>query len=439
MDMYSNDNQDAGSGRPDVSPDVEAGAQAIREDIKSARRQRRRDIAKGAAIGALACLALCFAALLAFSVYLRSSHRAEAASVRVLTDDVRSKIGYITNIVDQLYYEDIDDEELAQGLYKGLMEGVGDKYSVYYTPEEYESMMVDATSTLTGIGALLQQDPDTMQVSIAHVYEGSPAEKAGLMDGDAIVSVGDIDSASMELSELVAHIRGEKGTVVHLLAYRVGKGYMEFDVERDEVNVPTMDGEMLGDGVGYIAVYEFGDKTGEEFDGLVKELAASGMKALIIDLRDNPGGMVASAINVLDRLMPEGVMFWTEDKAGKKVEYTSDPSCLDCPFALLVNGNSASSSEIVAGAVKAGGYGTLIGTKTFGKGIVQTIRPLPDGSAVKLTTARFFTPDGICIHGEGIAPDIELEYKYMDPSDTEYDPLDDNQVRKAIEVLKKQI
>jgi carboxyl-terminal processing protease len=283
---------------------------------------------------------------------------------------------------------------------------------------------------------VLQQDPDTMQVTINHVYEGSPAESAGIKDGDMIIQVDDITATSMELSELVTHIRGDKGTQVHLKIYREGESdYLEFDVTRDVVDVPTVSGQMLDDGIGYIAIAEFGDKTATEFSEQVKELEQEGMTSMIVDLRDNPGGMVDSVTEILDQILPEGVTVWTEDKQGRKKEYTSDADCMDYPMAVLINGNSASSSEIFAGAIRDYEYGTLIGTKTFGKGIVQSIRKLSDGSAIKLTTAKYFTPSGENIHGEGIAPDIELEYEYLDPDATEYNIMDDNQVRKAIEVL----
>ena len=177
----------------------------------------------------------------------------------MLTKAVESKIERLTDTIDALYYEDVDHEELVQGLYKGLLEGVGDTYTAYYTPEEYESLMVSATSSLSGIGVVLQQDPDTMQVTVAHVYEGSPAQKAGILANDSVVQVEDIRANMMELSELVTHIRGDKGTVVHLKIYRKGEsGYLDVEVTRDIVDVPTVSGEMLQDGIGYIMIVEFG-------------------------------------------------------------------------------------------------------------------------------------------------------------------------------------
>lgn len=416
-------------------------ADTLREDIRRAELEQRKTFCKGLALGVLTTMAACL--LVFFVVPAARLWRVDAAGQQasqkdsgLLTQATASKIERLASTIHQLYYEDVDDEELVQGLYKGLLEGVGDPYTAYYTAEEYEDIMVSATASLCGIGALLQQDPETMQVTVNRVYDGSPAKKAGIQAGDMIVQVDDIQANSMELTELVTHIRGEEGSSVHLKIYRRGeKDWLELDVARAVVNVPTVTGEMLDDGIGYLMIAEFGEKTAEEFSETVSDLKTQGMTAMIVDLRDNPGGMLDSVTKMLDQILPKGVTVWTEDKNGKKEEYYSDAACLDYPMAVLINGNSASSSEIFAGAIRDYKYGTLIGTKTFGKGIVQSIRRLSDGSAIKLTTSRYFTPNGENIHGEGIEPDIELEYEYLDPDATEYDMMDDNQILKAIEVL----
>lgn len=420
-------------------------ADVLREDIRRVEEEQRKLFCKGIAIGVLATLAVC---LLVFFVVptlqfrlgedseeMREISRTDASGL--VSPAVESKIRRLAAAIDELYYEDVDDEDLVQGLYKGLLEGVGDSYTAYYTPEEYKELMISATSSLSGIGVVMQQNPDTMQVMVNHVYEGSPAEKAGIHAGDLIVQAGDVIATSVELSELAANIRGDEGTTVHLKLYRAAEGYIELDVVRENIDVPTLKGQMLRGGIGYIAIAEFGEKTAEEFADAVSELESQGMTSMIVDLRDNPGGMVDSVTDILDQILPEGVTVWTENKEGEKKEYISDAACLNYPMAVLINGNSASSSEIFAGAIRDYKYGTLIGTKTFGKGIVQSIRRLADGSAIKLTTARYFTPNGENIHGEGIQPDIELEYKYLDPNAKEYDMMDDNQILKAIEVLQK--
>lgn len=421
-------------------------ADALREDIRRAEKEQRKIFGKGIALGALMTLALCLLVFFVIPVVqikraennLQQAQQASEQNDNLLSPAVESKLERLAAAIDTYYYEDVDEEDLIQGLYKGLLEGTGDTYSGYYTPEEYESLMISAKSSLSGIGAVLQQDPDTMQVTVVHVYEGSPAEKAGILAGDSIVQVGDIRSNTMELTKLVTHIRGDKGTKVHLKIYRKGEtGYKEFDITRDIVDVPTVSGQMLENGIGYIMIVEFGDKTAEEFADTVDDLTEQGMTSMIVDLRDNPGGMVDSVTKILDQILPEGVTVWTEDKNGQKKEYTSDAASMDLPMAVLINENSASSSEIFAGAIRDYEYGTLIGTKTFGKGIVQTIRQLADGSAIKLTTAKYFTPNGENIHGEGIKPDIKLEYEYLDPDGAQYDMKYDNQIQKAIEVLSK--
>jgi carboxyl-terminal processing protease len=210
---------------------------------------------------------------------------------------------------------------------------------------------------------------------------------------------------------------------------------LEFDVERKNVVLPSVEGEMLSGNIGYIAIGEWQDNTPEQFKALVEEFESEGMESLIIDVRSNPGGLLDSVVEVLDYILPKGTVVYTEDKYGQRKTYSSDADCLQYPMAVLINGNSASASEIFAGAIKDYSYGTLIGTTTFGKGIVQSIFTLPDGDALKVTTAKYFTPNGNYIHGVGIDPDIELEYEYGGPTDEAYDKQYDNQLQKAIQIL----
>lgn len=361
----------------------------------------------------------------------------------VLTEQVEDKLDTLIGQIDAYYYQDVDADDLADGLYKGLFEGLDDPYSAYYTEQEYEDLMVTTNANYYGIGAGLKQDPDTMEVSITHIYDDSPAQKAGLLAGDVIVQVDDITATSMEVSDLVTKIRGEEGTTVHLKIYREGESdYLEFDVKRAKVDIPTVSYKMLEDGIGYIQVAEFAENTPTQFDAAIQDLQGQGMKGMIIDLRDNGGGLLSACQTMLDEILPEGTVVYTEDKYGNRQDYTSDAEhSMDLPIALLVNGNSASASEIFAGAIRDFDYGTLIGTKTFGKGIVQNIKQLSDGSAYKVTVAKYYTPSGDYIHGKGIEPDIELEYEYTGDTstDADYDQMKDNQVLKAIETLQGQI
>ncbi len=397
--------------------------------------------AKGVLTGALAatCVFLLLGAAGIFWLQGRISTGGFGSGGSLVDSSVRAKINELTNVIDEYYYEDVDAQDLADGLYKGLFASLEDPYSAYYTEEEYEEMMISASAQYYGIGAVLQQDPDTMQVQIVRVYQKTPAQKAGLKAGDVVVQVEDIDARSMELSELVTHIRGEENSSVHLTVSRKGAdGYLDFHVKRGKVDVPTVDSQMLADGIGLIVVAEFGDATAKDFKQAVEGLKAQGMDKLIVDLRDNPGGMMDSVTEILDYILPEGLIVYTEDKYGRRQEVSSDAQhYLDLPMAVLINGNSASCSEIFAGAVRDYGYGTLIGTTTYGKGVVQTVRRLTDKSAIKLTTAKYFTPKGENIHGTGIDPDIKLKYKYSGKKEKEYDYMKDNQVRRAVKELRQ--
>ena len=243
----------------------------------------------------------------------------------------------------------------------------------------------------------------------------------------------------MELSDLVQLIRGEEGTTVHLEVYRPATGeYLSFDVERANVTLPSVASEMLTEEIGYIRIESFETDTAAQFETALAELENAGMHSLVIDLRYNGGGLVDSVVQILDDILPEGLLVYTEDKYGNRQEYkSSGETHFDYPLAVLINEDSASASEIFAGAIQDYEYGTLIGTKTFGKGIVQSLFKLSDGDAVKLTTAKYFTPKGNYIHGVGIEPDIELEYEYLNPDGQSYEMQYDNQIQKAIEVLRE--
>lgn len=355
----------------------------------------------------------------------------------VLTDDVVEKIDEIYSFMNVYYYDDFEKEDIYNFVYSGMLESLEDPYSVYYTEEEYEDLKVSTSGTYYGIGAGLSQNINTMEVTISKVYRGTPAEEAGLKNGDIILYVEDIDAASIEVSELVEHIRGEAETTVHMTIYRPSTDEtLEFDVARRYVELPSIEGELLDDGIGYIQITEFQDKTDEQFAEMVEKLQSQGMKGLIVDVRANPGGLLTSVVNLLDYVLPEGLLVYVEDKYENRQEYKSDASCIDLPMVVLIDGNSASASEIFAGALKDYEYATLVGTTTYGKGIVQNIIPLSDGDAIKLTTAKYFTPNGNYIHGVGIDPDIEVEYEYTGPEDEVYDKQYDSQFIKALEVMK---
>lgn len=357
----------------------------------------------------------------------------------VLDADSVAKINELAAYINLYYYDETDTDALKNGMYAGLLSGVNDKYSTYYTAEEYEQSQIGMTGKYYGIGAGLTQDIKTMVVTVNKIYDGTPSKDAGLLKDDVILSVGDVEATSMELSDLVQLIRGEEGTTVHLEVYRPATGeYLSFDVERANVTLPSVASEMLTEEIGYIRIESFETDTAAQFETALAELENAGMHSLVIDLRYNGGGLVDSVVQILDDILPEGLLVYTEDKYGNRQEYkSSGETHFDYPLAVLINEDSASASEIFAGAIQDYEYGTLIGTKTFGKGIVQSLFKLSDGDAVKLTTAKYFTPKGNYIHGVGIEPDIELEYEYLNPDGQSYEMQYDNQIQKAIEVLRE--
>ena len=269
-------------------------------------------------------------------------------------------------MIDQYYYEGVDTDAVAEGIYMGMLRGLGDPYSNYFTAEEYSSFNESTTGIYYGIGVVLQQNAETKAVTALHVYPGTPAEEAGVKDGDMIVKIDDTEVNGQELTELVTMIKGEEGTKVHLRLAREGeKDYVETDVERRQIAVPTVQYQMLEGDVGFIQITEFSESTMEQFEEALASLQGEGMKSMIVDLRDNPGGVLQTVCEMLDKLLPKGLIVYTEDKYGSRSNYESDEACMDIPMAVLINGNSASASEIFAGAVKDYKYGTLIGTKTF--------------------------------------------------------------------------
>ncbi|MGN0484232.1 MAG: S41 family peptidase [Lachnospiraceae bacterium] len=396
---------------------------------------------RGVIGGMILTLFLVFTALVVITAVQRKKGNAIVSDGLFLTEETEKKVDALSAIIDQYYYEDPKEEDLINGMYKGLFEGLDDPYSVYYTEEEYKSLKESNEGTYQGIGVVLTQDKKTNAVTVLRAYEDSPAEKAGIKNGDVVISVDDLTAESMDLSKLVAHIRGKSDGSIHMVVSRKGeKEHLEFDVECSSIKVPTVTSQMLDDQIGYLQITEFTQVTAEQFEEQIDDLNKRGMKAMIVDLRDNPGGLVNSVVEILDDILPEGTVVYTMDKAGERNDYTSDEKKqMHLPITVLINENSASASEIFAGAIRDFKYGTLIGKKTFGKGIVQTILPLDDGSAVKITTAKYYTPNGDYIHKVGIKPDISLEYEYTGDEEKAYDIEYDNQVQKACEVLKEQL
>lgn len=355
-----------------------------------------------------------------------------------VTDSFVQKAKYIEETVKESYTGDIDDEQMEEYMYKGMMASLGDPYSAYYTSEEYEELTTETTGSYEGIGVVMQQDVNTGEVKVVRCYEGAPGEKAGLLPEDVLVEVNGESVSGMELSEVVDKVKSSQDQVAHLTIAREGESeYLEIDVHLEEVNIPVVQSEMLEDNIGYIALYEFTEQTEPQYMEAFEALKDQGMERLIIDVRNNPGGLLTSVCDILEDILPEGLIVYTEDKNGEREEYTcAGENELDIPLAVLVNGNSASASEIFAGAIQDYSKGTIVGTTTFGKGIVQSLIPFNDDSAIKTTTAKYYTPSGKCIHGTGIQPDVEVELSEGLEQETSISHEEDNQLQKAIEVVK---
>ncbi|MCM1156727.1 MAG: S41 family peptidase [Roseburia sp.] len=355
----------------------------------------------------------------------------------IVNDDSVAKLEVIEDVIDQYYFEeeDIDVENMMEGMYAGMVASLGDPYSVYYTAEEWESLMQETEGIYYGIGAYISIDVATGFGKINGVIENTPAQEAGLRENDIIYQIDGELAQGLELTEIVARIKGEEGTTVHLTLYREGESdYLEVDVVRKQIESPTVNYEMLNEQIGYIQITEFDDVTVDQFAEALAVIKGSDASGLILDLRSNPGGSLTAVVDIARQILPKGLIVYTEDRSGERVEYTcKGENELEIPLVVLVNGNSASASEILAGAVKDYGIGTLVGTTTFGKGIVQRILPLTDGTALKLTVSAYYTPKGNNIHNIGIEPDIECEFD----GDAYYDEGFDNQLDRAVEELSK--
>lgn len=354
----------------------------------------------------------------------------------IMNDTVLQKMGAIEKMVDDYYYqEDIDEEAMEAGIYRGMIDSLGDPYSTYYSEEELSEIMDQTEGIYYGIGAYISLDLTTGLGKISGVISGTPAEAAELREGDLIYMIDGESAAGLELSEVVSRIKGEEGTTVHLTLVREGeRDYVEMDIERRKVESPTVNYEVYDDKTGYIQITEFDEVTVDQFTEALAVCKGSDVKGLILDLRSNPGGNLNAVVDIARQLLPKGMIVYTEDRNGKRMEYTCDgENELKLPLVVLINGNSASASEILAGAIKDYGIGTLVGTTSYGKGIVQRIIGLRDGSAVKLTVSSYFTPNGNNIHGIGIEPDVVCEFD----SEKYYDENIDNQLDEGRRVLKE--
>lgn len=356
----------------------------------------------------------------------------------VLSDSSHvQKIEYLEKMIDQEYLGEVDNAEMAEGIYAGLVYGLGDVYSRYYTADEYAQETASTDGAYAGIGVSIQKNKNG-GVQIAECYEGGPGAEAGLQTGDVITAINDTDVTDMELSDVVSLIRENKDKTIVLTVFRENEEKSrEISVDVTDVELPSVFGEMLDKKTGYIQITQFTGVTLQQYKDMFAELKDKGMERLVIDLRDNPGGLLTSVCDILREILPEGLIVYTEDKYGNREEETCDGKHqLDMPLAVLVNENSASASEIFAGAVQDHEVGTIVGTTTYGKGVVQELRQLSDGSAVKLTVSNYYTPNGNSINKVGIKPDVEVKLASELLNKDEITHEEDNQLQKALNVIE---
>lgn len=345
------------------------------------------------------------------------------------------KIEHFQQLLETYYYEEVPKEDLADGVLYGLMETVGDPYTCYYSVEEMEELTADIEGIFHGIGAYLEMDYDKGYAKISGIIDGTPASESDIQVGDYVVEVDGVDTYEMTLTDVVAMIRGDEGTKVTLTLNRNGQE-VEVTVTRQNIETPTVKYELLENDIAYITVTEFDDVTTSQFVEALAQMDLDNAKGLILDLRGNPGGNLSTVVEMCELMLPEGMIVYTEDKYGQRNEYKCDGKHeFDLPLVVLIDGASASASEIMAGAIKDYELGTLVGTTTYGKGIVQKIFAYDDGSAAKITVSKYYTPNGYNIHGVGIEPDVVVEFD----ADLYLEDKTDNQLEKAIEVITEEI
>ncbi len=368
---------------------------------------------------------------------------------------ITNKVQMLQQVIDKYYLFDEDTDRVEDWIYKGMMAGLDDPYSTYYTADEYKRLQEDTKGEYCGIGVMVSQNRNTGIITVVKVFEGTPGEEAGMLPGDILYKVSDTEVTGMDLDLVVKDfIKGEEGTPVTITVLRQETSdYLDLTMNRRQIIVQTVEHEMLDDEIGYIAVSQFDGVTAGQFNDAIDDLEKQGMKKLVIDMRNNPGGVLDAVVSMLDYILPDDLAVENPDLARKEKNktlivymadkngegeqyYASDGHEVDIPITVLVNGESASASEVFAGALQAYDKATLVGTKTFGKGIVQTLFPLDKGTAIKMTVAHYYTPIGFDLHGKGLEPEVEIELDEELKTKVRIEHEEDNQLQKALETLK---
>ncbi len=347
-----------------------------------------------------------------------------------------NKLLYLYNELNDNYLEPLDKDALWESVYKGLFEGAADDYTVYMDKETYDEYKQEVTGKYAGIGVRIVQGDDKL-VTVIGVFKDSPAEKAGMQIGDKIIAIDDKDATSITVDQAASYMRGDAGTMVKVTVSRNNK-QVSMTLTRADLNVESVTGSILENNIGYINISEFSSDVSRQFNSVINEQLKKGITSLIIDLRNNPGGDVNETLSIADRILPSALIIYTEDRMGKKQEYSSTATqSLNIPIIVLINEYSASASEILAAALKDNNAATLIGTKSYGKGIIQSLQGMSDGSGYKITIEQYFSPNGDTIHKVGIEPNMvvnlpkNVTYKYGKITDGQ-----DTQLAAAIKYLE---
>ncbi len=399
----------------------------------------------GVCLGALLMALIFGGVLLAGRLGSDSDKDGSVLANSPLSRQTEEKLSSLKGLLDlyYLYKDDVTDEDIENGIIKGYVNAMGDPYTVYYDKEETAALFQDIEGSYSGVGASLQQNRNDMLITVVKCFEGAPAYEGGLLPGDIIVKVDDTDVTAMDIDEAVSLIKGEEGTDVRLTIAREGESdYIEKTFTRQQIDIPTVESEVLNGNIGYIQVSNFDSVTPGQFSGQLEKLEEQGIEGLVVDLRDNPGGVMDAALDLCEEFIPQELLVYTEDRYGnqeKSYSSSTEEDVFGKPVAVLVNGNSASASEIMAGAMKDTGRGTIVGTTTFGKGIVQQVLGMEDGTALKVTMCKYYTPKGNDIHEVGITPDVEVELDESLWQKASWTHEEDNQLQEALRVLNGQI
>lgn len=351
--------------------------------------------------------------------------------------DITSELSKYRRLIDKYFLGDIDEEKLKEGAIKGYIEGLDDPYTEYISKEDMDDYMADATGNFVGIGIYMVKNTESNKIMVLSPIKGSPAEKAGILPGDLIISVDGVSYTAEDMSVASNKIKGEAGTTVKMKILR-GTETKEFELKRESIKVNPVEGKVLQNNIGYIEFSSFDEETADEFKAKFEELQKQGIKSLIIDLRNNGGGIVDEALQIADYILnKDDVILYEVDKNNKeKVEKAEKNPIIDMPIILLTNENTASSSEILAGALKDHGKAKIVGTKTYGKGVIQQLLTLPDGSGLKITSEEYLTPNRTKINKVGIEPDEEVKLPDSVKNVLKVEEKDDTQLQKAIEMAK---